>query len=201
MTDEIILKAAPRTEQGSKAVGRLRRAGLVPGVIKRLKGDATLVQLDAHDYMMIMRKHHADQLLVSVELEGTKISALIREVQHNVISGDPIHIDFGEIDLTKALRIDVPLHLTGEPEGVKTDGGVLEQALRAIHVDSLPTDIVEEFTVDVSALKLGQTLTVADLDFGPKYHITTPKDTLVATVVAADAEEAGAEGGEEAPAK
>ncbi len=190
MTDEIVLKATVRTERRSNGAGRLRRAGFIPGVISRLKGDATLIQLDAHAYMMTMRKHHADQLLVSVDLDGTTIPALIREVQHHVISGNAIHVDLGEIDLTKTVRVDTPIRLIGEADGVKNGGGVLEQATRMIHVDCLPKDIVEEFDVDVSALKIGDTLTVANLDLGPKYHITTPKDTLIATVVAADEEEA-----------
>lgn len=199
MTDEIVLKATVRTERRSNGSGRLRRAGFIPGVISRLKGDATLIQLDAHDYMMTMRKHHADQLLVSVELDGTKIPALLREVQYHVISGNAIHVDLGEIDLKKVVRVDTPIRLIGEADGVKNGGGVLEQATRMIHVDCLPTDIVEEFDVDVSSLKVGDTLTVANLDFGPKYHITTPKDTLIATVVAPDAEEAVEASAEAAP--
>ena len=85
--NQITLTAQVRSEQGSKAAGRLRRAGMIPGIIKRMNGDATLIQLDAHDYDMAMRGHHGDQLLVVIDLGQTKVSALLRELQHDVISG------------------------------------------------------------------------------------------------------------------
>ncbi|MEG1934308.1 MAG: hypothetical protein RR133_06985, partial [Kiritimatiellia bacterium] len=110
---EITLKASVRTQQGSKAAGRLRRAGKLPGVIKRMSGDSTLVELDAHEYEMTMRSHHGDQILVSLDLGGTKISTLLREIQHDVMSGVPSHVDFGEVDMNKTIRIEIAINLTG----------------------------------------------------------------------------------------
>ena len=156
--NQITLTAQVRTEQGSKAAGRLRRAGKIPGIVKRMNGEPTLIELDAHDYEMAMRGHHGDQLLVTIDLGATKLSALLRELQHDVISGKVIHADFGEVDMGHTVRVEIALNLVGVPDGVKNANGVLEQDLRAVHVDCLPGDIVESFDVDVSAMKIGDKL-------------------------------------------
>ncbi|MGN0857541.1 MAG: 50S ribosomal protein L25 [Candidatus Spyradenecus sp.] len=186
--NQITLNASVRTEQGSKAAGRLRRAGKIPGVIKRMSGESTLIELDAHAYDMTMRAHHGDQLLVSIDLGGTKLSALLRETQHDVMTGKVSHVDFGEVDMGHTVRVEIAINLVGTPDGVKNANGVLEQELRAIHVDCLPSDIVESFDIDVSALKVGDSLLASQLNLGEKYHVTTHKDTVVAAVVAADEE-------------
>ena len=87
-----------------------------------------------------------------------------------------------------AVRVEIAINLTGTPDGVRNANGVLEQELRAIHVDCLPADIVESFDIDVSALKVGDKLLASQLNLGDKYHVTTHKDTVVAAVVAADEE-------------
>lgn len=186
--NQITLTAQVRSEQGSKAAGRLRRAGKIPGIIKRMNGDATLIQLDAHDYEMAMRGHHGDQLLVVIDLGQAKVSALLRELQHDVISGKVIHADFGEVDMGHTVRVEIAINLVGTPDGVKNANGVLEQDLRAIHVDCLPADIVESFDIDVSAMKIGDKLLASQLNLGDKYHVTTHADAVVASCVAADEE-------------
>jgi len=171
------------SEQGSRASGRLRRAGLIPGAVNLIEGGTTLVKFNAHKFIMAMRHHASEHVLVSLELEGKVVPALIREVQRDVLTGLPIHVDFGEISLTKKIRTTIPIHLMGEAEGVKMGGGVLEQTLRAVEVDCLPADIIERFDVDVSAMKLAQTLFVRDLQLGDAYTVVTLKDLPVVSVV------------------
>ena len=186
---KIIAEVRVCSEQGSRASGRLRRAGLIPGAVNRIEGGTTLVKFNAHAYNLAMRRHASEHVLVSLELDGKAVPALIREVQHDVLTGAPIHVDFGEISLTKKIRTTIPIHLTGEPEGVRLNSGVLEHTLRAVEVDCLPTDIVERFDVDVSAMKLAQTLFVRDLQLGDAYTVVTLKDLPVASVVNVAAEE------------
>ena len=187
--EEIRMKVELRTEQGSSAAGRLRRAGTVPAAVNRIEGGTTLVKFDAHAFKAMLRHHTSEHVLVTLELEGKDVPTLMREVQYNVMTNDPIHADFGEVSLTKKLRVSIPVRLFGEPEGVKVGGGILQQSIRAIDVDCLPTDIVEHFDADVSGLALDQSLFVRDLNLGDKYTIITAKDVPVATVVAAAAEE------------
>jgi large subunit ribosomal protein L25 len=151
-----------------------------------------LVKFDAHAFKSMMRHHASEHVLVTIELDGKDVPALMREVQYDVMTGAPIHVDFGEVSLTKKLRVEIPLNLLGEPEGVKVGGGILQHNLRVVEVDCLPMDIVEHFDVDVSALKLSQSLFVRDLTLGTKYTVITGKDVPVATVVEAAAEEVAA---------
>ena len=185
--DQIKIKAEPRTEQGTGAVRRLRKTGMIPGsVMKMKKGGTELIKLPAHDFMMAMRGRSGKQVLVTLDMDGREIPALLREMQNDVLKGTPIHVDFSEVSLTEKVRVTVPLYLVGEPVGVKLGGGVLEQTLRAIEVDCLPTDIAEKFEVDVSALGLDQTLFVRDLKLGEKQTIVTRGEVPVAVVKAPD---------------
>ena len=185
--DQIRIKAEARTEQGTGAVRRLRRTGMIPGsVMKMKKGGTELIKLPAHDFMMATRGHASKQLLVTLDLDGREVPALMREMQNDVLAGTPIHVDFSEVSLTEKVRVTVPLYLVGEAVGVKLGGGVLEQTLRTIDVDCLPTDIAEKFEVDVSALGLDQTLFVRDLKLGEKQTIVTRGEVPVAVVKAPD---------------
>ncbi len=185
--DQIKIKAEPRTEQGTGAVRRLRRSGMIPGsVMKMKKGGTELIKLPAHDFMMAMRGHASKQLLVTLDMNGTEVPALMRELQNDVLAGTPIHVDFSEVSLAEKVRVTVPVILVGEPTGVKLGGGVLEQVLRTIDVDCLPTDIAEKFEVDVSALGLDQTMFVRDLNLGDKYTVVTRGEYALAVVKAPD---------------
>ena len=187
--EQIRLKAEPRTEQGSVAVGRLRRAGSIPAAVNRIGGDTTLVKLNTHAFVIMLRHHASEQMLVSLDLDGQEIPALMREVQYDVMTGHPIHADFGEISLTKKVRVSILIKLHGEADGVRNAGGILEQTLRQIDVECLPADLIETIDVDVSALKLGESLNVGGLKLDARYTVLTNPTVPVATVVAPAAEE------------
>ena len=185
--DQIKIKAEPRTEMGTGAVRRLRRAGMIPGsVMKMKKGGTELIKLPEHDFMMAMRGRTGKQVLVTLDMNGTEVPALLRELQNDVLKGTPIHVDFSEVSLSQKVRITVPLYLVGESKGVKIGGGVLEQVLRSVDIMCLPTDIPEKFDVDVTALDLDQTMFVRDLKLDPKFTIVTRGELAVAVVKAPD---------------
>ena len=192
--DQIRIKAEARTELGTGAVRRLRRMGMIPGsVMKMKKGGTELIKLPAHDFMMAMRGRASKQLLVTLDMDGKEVPALMREMQNDVLAGTPIHVDFSEVSLTEKVRVKVPIYLTGESVGVKIGGGILQQALRTIEVDCLPEDIAEKFLIDVSQLGLDQTIFVRDLQLGEKQTIVTRGELAVA-VVKAPADAASAAG-------
>ena len=202
--DQIKIKAEVRTEQGTGAVRRLRRAGMVPASVMSMnKGGTKLIKFDAHEFMMAMRGRSGKQLLVTLDVNGTEVPALLREMQNDVLAGTPIHVDFSEVSLTQKVRVTVPLYLVGEAVGVKIGGGVLEQTLRSVEVECLPTDIVEKFEVDVSKLGLDETLFVRDLQLGDKQTLVTRGEYAVAVVKAPegvdDGKAAAASGEEKAP--
>jgi large subunit ribosomal protein L25 len=193
--NQIRIKAEARTEQGTGAVRRLRRSGMIPGsVMKMRKGGTELIKLPEHDFMMAMRGRTGKQVLVTLDMNGTEMSALLREMQNDVLKGTPVHVDFSEVSLTETVRITVPLRLIGEPKGVKIGGGVLEQTLRSVDIDVLPGDIPEKFDIDVSSLDLDQTLFVRDLQLGEKYSITSRGEVPVAVIKAPDSAPGAAAG-------
>jgi large subunit ribosomal protein L25 len=102
-------------------------------------------------------------------------------MQVHPVSRAVVHVDFQRVSMQKRVRITVPIVLTGKPEGVKTQGGLLEHHLRDVEVDCLPTDIPEQVDVDVSALLVGQALHISDLQ-SPGVQFLGHPGTTVATV-------------------
>ncbi len=193
--DQIKIKASTRTEQGTAAVRRLRRDGMIPASVMSMnKGGTKLIKFDAHEFRMAMRGRSGKQLLVTLDLDGQDVPALLREMQNDVLAGTPIHVDFSEVSLTQKVRVTVPLFLVGEATGVKLGGGVLEQVLRTVEVECLPTDIAEKFEVDVSSLGLDQTLFVRDLKLGDKQTLVTRGEYAVAVVKAPEGADTAAPG-------
>ena len=185
--DQIRIKAEARAEQGTAAVRRLRRAGMIPGsVMKMKKGGTELIKCPSHEFMMAMRGRTGKQLLVTLDMGGREVPALLRELQNDVLAGTPIHVDFSEVSLSEKVRVTVPITLVGEPTGVKLGGGVLEQVLRTVDVECLPMDIVEKFDVNVESLGLDQTMFVRDLSLGDKFTVVTRGELAVAVVKAPD---------------
>jgi large subunit ribosomal protein L25 len=195
MANELtILKAEARAESGSAASGRLRRTGYIPAAVTRINGGSTLLKINAREFGALLRAHGEQQQLLSLDVQGTPLPAMLREIQYHPLTGLPINADFGEVDLTRKVRIRIPLYISGDPVGVKIGGGILQQLLHTIEVDCLPTDIVESFTVDVSSLELDASLFVKDLQLGDKYTIVTGKGLVVARVAAPEEDGNGAAG-------
>jgi len=195
--EEIKLKAELRVADGSNAAGRLRRAGMIPAAVNRIGGDTTLVKFDAHTFEGMLRHHTSEHFIVTLDLDGEDIPTLLREVQHNVITGDTIHVDLGEVSLTEKIHVTIPVVLIGDPVGVRVGGGVLEHLVREVEVACLPKDVVEKFEVDTSGLEIGNALYVRDLNLSDAYTVYTSMDQAVATVVSLVAEEGSAEGAAE----
>jgi large subunit ribosomal protein L25 len=181
--EEIKLEAELRVAQGSNAAGRLRRTGMIPAAVNRIGGDTTLVKFDAHTFEGMLRHHTSEHFIVTLVLDGEEIPALMREVQHDVLNSDVIHVDFVEVSLDEKIHVSIPVVLLGEPVGVRTGGGMLEQAIREVEVGCLPRDVIEQFEIDTSKLALGQALYVRDLMLGDEYTLYTSLDTAVAIVV------------------
>ncbi len=189
MAHNIKFSATKRTANGSGEARRVRRAGGIPAALMRLDRTTETLRLDAHEYLMAMRGEASEQILVELDVGGVPVHALIREVQHDVINGAPIHVDLSEVDMNKKIRATVRISLAGEPDGVRNQGGVLTQTTHEVEVECLPKDLVESIEVDVSALKVGDSITVADLKFAEGYIVLTHGDTQVASVAIVKEEE------------
>ncbi|MDD4871034.1 MAG: 50S ribosomal protein L25 [Kiritimatiellae bacterium] len=183
MAKEMKIKAQKREVSGSGSVQRLRKQGLLPGVINNDKGESRLIQMNRHEFDMFIRHHTSESLILDVELEGDKTrKLLLKEVQHHPVSDEVLHVDFLEISMTKKMRVNIPIRLVGDPVGVISEGGVLDQLIRAVEVECLPTDLVEGIEVDVSGLKVGDAILVNQIKVDPKLVILTNGSVAVALV-------------------
>ena len=179
------LNAKPRTEKGKAASGRLRRAGWIPAVVYGEGRPGRDIQLNAHDFVMSLRKHRSENMIVDLAVEGTDGAAkvMVKALQHDPLTGRVIHADFCEVSMTKRIEVEVPVRLVGDAPGVLNEGGILEHVLRTITVDCLASDLIEEVTLDVSGLHAGHTLRVADIQLDrSKYGIEDDADQVVAAV-------------------
>jgi large subunit ribosomal protein L25 len=192
------ITAESRTDTGTTAARRLRREGWLPGVVNNDKCESRLIRINQHDFEMMLHSHRSEHLMVDLAIDGkTPKKVLLKEVQHDPLSGEPQHAEFLEVSLTKKMTVTIPLVLVGDPTGVVNEGGVLEQLLRQIEVSCLPTDLVESIEVDVSGLHVGDILTVASLKVDSKLEVKTEGNVAIAGVAAPVAEEepaAAAEG-------
>jgi len=163
---------------------RLRRAGSVPAVLSQSGGQSTMLTLDGHAFEQMLSRYVGENLIVTLIVKDDETLALLHEVQRHPVTGKVLHADFSEVARDVELTIDLPLVLIGEPVGVSTEGGILEQALHTISVSCLPGDVVEAFEIEVGELKLGDVLSVSDLKLGDAFTILTPIELAVATVAA-----------------
>jgi len=191
MVEEMVIKAVKRAAAGSGAARRLRRAGQIPAVVY---GDSAprSIEVNAHDFALMLQ-HHGENFVADLLVEGEgSLKVLLKDVQHDPRSGDITHADLMSISMTEMLDISLPIDLVGEPAGIVT-GGVLEQLISELEVRCLPGDMVEVIEIDVSALQIGDHLTVADVTLPKGLTMLTEPDVAVAGVTAPRTEEEEAE--------
>jgi large subunit ribosomal protein L25 len=189
---ETKLIAKTRTEKGGGASGRLRRTGWFPAVVYGEGRPGVDIQLNEHDFVMMLRSHRSENMIVDLAVEGRDkpFKVMLKAMQHHPISGRVIHVDFYEVSMTRKIEVEVPVRLTGVPTGVANEGGILEHVLRALTVQCLPGDLVEEFELDVSGLSIGKNLRVRDVKLdAAKYKVLNDADQVVAAVAAPRTEE------------
>lgn len=175
MSNQVSLKASRRSALGRNAVKKIKAAKAVPAILYGRGVEPQPLQVERRAIDTLLSRTVGENILVNLEIEeGGKAAsrlALINEVQHHPVSRSVLHIDFHAVSLTETLVAEVVIEPTGEANGVKNFGGLLEQSLRTIEVECLPKDLPELIRVDVSALNLGDALHVSSLPVltGVKY--------------------------------
>jgi large subunit ribosomal protein L25 len=196
---EARLTAELRRESGKGPAGRFRREGLLPAVVYGLGENAQPVTVNARELQHILTGGAGANTLITLKVDGSEQLALPREIQRDPVRGSLLHVDFVRVRADQTVTADVPLHLTGDAEGVGM-GGILEQALFTLTIEALPRDIPNAIEGDVSALNIGDQLRVRELTMPAGVVTQVDAEELVAQVVAPrvaeEVEEGAVEGAE-----
>ena len=178
----IPLTGSRRESLGKGGARKARAAGLIPGILYGHGDTPVPVAIGARDFQLAIAGSKGGNPIISLTVTGKDYTALIRDVQYDPLTHDVIHLDFQHISLTERIEVQVPIHLTGLPVGVKDAGGILEQILRTVTVRCLPTAIPSSIDVDVVRLGIGDSVHVKELAV-QGLEVLTDLDATVATVV------------------
>lgn len=184
--DQMTLSADARTKLKSGASRKLRREGSIPAIVYG-HGDPISITVDAREFTNAF-KIVGESHILSLSIDGVSRDVLIKDYQRDLLTGQFHHVDFYEFERGKTLRTSVPVRLEGSSTGVRA-GGVLGQPLHELDIECLPKDIPEGFTIDISALEIGDSVHVSDMAIPDGVRVLNNEDQVVVLVSAARAEE------------
>ena len=185
MADNVDLQAQQREERGKNAARRLRASGMTPAVLygegNEAGGSAALaVPTKIVDYTL---HHFGDNALYNIAIDGDTSTARVVDAQRDPVSGRLVHVDFAPVNMSERIEVTVPLHVEGEARGAE-EGGVLQQVAYEVQVESLPGDIPQEVTLDISSLGMNENLTLGDLTLAEGLTLLSDPEEVAVTVTA-----------------
>ena len=197
--------AFERANQGTGASRRLRITGRTPGIVYGGSAQPQLIELDHNALWHALKKEVFHSSVLDMELNGVVSKVLLRDVQMHPYKQQVLHIDFQRVDATTKLHMKVPLHYVGEESSpaVKTEGCIANHVVTELDVLCLPSDLPEFITVDLSGLRKGVSLNLADITLPKGVSAVThgnKNPVLVSVVVVASAETPAADAAAAAPA-
>src|SRR5512142_2706203 len=183
-----VLTAKPRSEKGKGPARRLRASGLIPAVVYGLKREPTHIAVDPAALQKAIATPHRFNTLLTLQVDGADKRVLFREYEVDPVSRKLVHADFLEVELGKAVKVDVPIVTTGQAEGVVA-GGILTVSAHSVEVEAVPDRIPVAIEVDVTALKIGGSIHIADVKAPEGVKIKFATNFTVAVVTAPEKEE------------
>lgn len=205
--EQILIKAETRTGTGKGAVKKLRESGSIPAVLYGKDVKAVPIAVITKEWQTLM-KHVRRNAILTMELHGgggvDNRPVMVKDIQRGFLGDKVLHIDFLQVSMERTVQIEIPLHLTGDSQGV-TKGGIVEQHLRTIMVECLPTQIPEVIDIDIAGLDIGDSFHVHQisisgvklLEGGDVAIVTITPPTVEEAAPAAPVEEAEVEKKEE----
>ncbi len=180
--EQIKLNANLRQSTGKQEAKRMRAGGLIPAVVYHRGDDPVSISVGDKEFTKIIRAAGGENILIYLTIEKEKKKSravIIKEVQHDPVKRNILHVDFNEISLTEVITVEVDVVGVGEPIGVKQDGGMLDHPLRELKIQCLPTDIPKNIEVDVSVLKLNDSIHVKDIKVSDKIKVLSDPELLL----------------------
>ena len=158
------LQAEVRTQSGTGAVKRMRKAGTIPAALYGRKVKPSSIQVHGKTFSKLLEGSASDNILVSLKIGSEEQLALVQEVQHDYLRGGILHIDFHAVAADEEIHANVPVAMIGEAKGLK-QGGLVEAIHHEIEVRCLPKDLPESIEIDVTHLEVGQGVHVSEIKF------------------------------------
>jgi large subunit ribosomal protein L25 len=189
--ETVEIQAEPRDSGSKGKARRLRRSGKIPAVFYGPKAETVSLAVGEKDFVTRVAGFEGSHLIrfqSGSPLLSNKV-ALVKDLQLHPVTGNVLHVDFYEVDLTQKIQVMAPLHFVGKAEGV-VRGGILQPVVREIEVECLPMEIPEYIDVEVSALDIGDSLHVEDLTMPPGVTAVYENNFTLVTVVPPSVEEA-----------
>jgi large subunit ribosomal protein L25 len=181
---ETVVAAEARESRGKNEARRVRVSGRIPAVIYGAFKDPLAISVNPKDILRIIRSKTGHNSIFDVEVTGAeKTPVIVADEQYHPVKGTLMHIDLKRIDLTRKLKVAVPVHVKGEAKGVKQQGGVLDIVTKTVEIECIPDNIPDQYDVDVTELMIGTNIRVSQLEAKEGVRIITSPDVVIAHVV------------------
>ncbi len=198
---KLTLEVGDREGLGKEKARRLRRSGLIPGIVYGDKKESIPVVVNPLDIERILHLESGKNTIFKIEISGAETTdqAMIKNFQVDPVTSKLLHIDLLRVSMKTRLRVMVPILLEGKAKGVEIDGGILEFTQREVEVECLPRNIPEHIKIDITGLEIGNLVRVADLKVDEKFKILSPPEQVVVSIAAPEVEEVVVAEEKEAP--
>jgi large subunit ribosomal protein L25 len=178
------LSAKPRDGTGKGSARSLRAQGQVPAIIYGHGRDPQPLAIDTRELEKLLSKISAESTVIDLTMDGKSARTLIREIQRHPFKRQILHVDFQELVAGEKVTVRIPIVLTGIPEGVRVDGGILDQVMRELEIEVDPANIPNHVEVDVNPLRIGDSVHVRDIALPEGVELVGEADSTVCVVSA-----------------
>lgn len=199
MRKDITLVGEPRETRGKNAARRLRVAQKSPAVLYGPGADPVALTVSPKEVTKILTSSSGYNTIFNLDVKGAVTPVIIADWQTHPIKGTLLHVDLKIVDLAKKMVVKVPVVTTGDPAGVKLQGGHYELVNREVEIEVLPDDIPESFTMDVAGLRLNDSLRAKDIPLAGSMRLLSDPELVISHVVSLKEEAAPAEAGASEP--
>lgn len=185
MRTDAVIAAELRESRGKNEARRTRMRGMIPAVVYGAFKDPVAVTVNPKPLQAILRGTAGHNAIFNLDIPGQdQTPVMVVDEQYDPVKSNLLHVDMKRIDLTKRLKVGVPVVTHGEPIGVKAFGGVFQVVNRLVEIECLPEDIPQQFVMDVVELNLGDAIRASNLPLSGSMKLLTPADTVIVHVVA-----------------
>jgi len=185
MKVSVAIPAEIRESRGKNEARRNRVRGLIPAVVYGSGQEPLSISVDPRQITKILHSKTGHNTIFNIGIrDGETTPVMIVDWQLDPVSANLLHADLKRIDLSKRIRVSVPVHVHGDPKGVKQQDGLLEIVTREVEIECLPDDIPENLVIDVTELMVGQSIRAIDAPLTESMRLLSPADAVIAHVVA-----------------